>query len=400
MTTLLVNDVDSHENIPGHLLSESFGEPGRMLGDLFESASRAHPDPTPTNPHQPGVSGDVSAVDPETIWSVKGAPAPSAIDLNRRAEVLEVMGIDRQLVFPTAALGALIIGGMTDDAYAARWGADTSMFGNLSRPEFAEQFVIEHNRWAMANASLENGRIRAVGVLRTRANADEMIAQARQLVEGGVRAVYLQADVPPGGMSPANSAFDPMWALLEEANIAVTLHIGTEFFFLDPGWTYAETFSAMFQSAEIPNANLQVFSTVHMAIDNYLSTLVLGGVFERFPRLRVGLMEVGAHWVGNAARRMNMYVDVFPGADAKKFSLKPSEFIARNVRVSPFNFEPVERYFQDDPDLADVFCYSTDYPHTEGGKDSKARMLARLEPLGEEIVTKFFRTNAELLLPD
>jgi predicted TIM-barrel fold metal-dependent hydrolase len=127
--------------------------------------------------------------------------------------------------------------------------------------------------------------------------------------------------------------------------------------------------------------------------------MVLGGVFERFPRLRVGLMEVGAYWVGPAARRMDLYVKVFPGASAAKFSMKPSEYVARNVRVSPFNFEPVDRYFQDDPNLADVFCYSTDYPHVEGTKDSMKNMLAKVEPLGEEITTKFFRTNAEWLLP-
>ncbi|MCV7065900.1 hypothetical protein H7H51_09515 [Mycolicibacterium farcinogenes] len=79
--------------------------------------------------------------------------------------------------------------------------------------------------------------------------------------------------------------------------------------------------------------------------------------------------------------------------------MKPSEYVARNVRVSPFNFEPVDRYIQDDPELADVFCYSTDYPHVEGTKDSMNKMLAKVEPLGEEITTKFFRTNAEWLLP-
>ncbi len=142
-----------------------------------------------------------------------------------------------------------------------------------------------------------------------------------------------------------------------------------------------------------------MFSTVHMAVENYLSALVLGGVFERFPRLRVGLMEVGGYWVGPAARRMDMYVKVFPGASAAKFPLKPSEYVARNVRVSPFNFEPVDQYFKDDPDLADVFCFSTDYPHVEGTKNSMANMLAKVETLGEEITTKFFRTNAEWLLP-
>ncbi|MCC3312368.1 amidohydrolase family protein [Nocardia africana] len=395
---LLAHDVDSHEMIPGHLLGEVFGPAGRMLGDLFEVADRLHPDPSATNMHQPGVQ-DTMAVDPDNIWDIKGPPAPSAIDLDRRAEVLDTMGIDRQLVFPTSALAALLVGGMSDMAYAGRFGGDVSMFGDLSRPEFAKRFMREYNDWALDSARPDTDRIRMVGVVPTSQDLGEMLDTAKRLVDGGARAVYLQADEPPGGFSPAHSALDPMWDLFESANVAVTLHIGTEFFFLDPRWTFAETFSALFQSAEIPNANLQIFSTVHMAIDNYLSTMVLGGVFERFPRLRVGLLEVGAHWIGNAARRMNMYVDVFPGAAAGKFPLKPSEYIARNVRISPFNFEPIDRYFRDDPDLADVFCYSTDYPHVEGTKDSMNTMLAKLEPLGEEITTKFFRTNAEWLLP-
>jgi len=394
---VLVHDVDAHEMIPGHLLEDAFGEPGRMLGELFAVADKLHPDPSATNMHQPDVQ-DTMTLDPENIWKVKGPPAPSAIDLRRRLEVMDVMGIDRQLVFPTSAIGAMVIGGMTDFGFAQRFGGDASMFGNLSRPQFAERFVDAYNNWAIANSDIDN-RIRMVGVLKTRDDVREMIDTAKRLIDGGIRAVYLQADVPPGGVSPAHSSLDPLWALFEDHDVAVTLHIGTEFFFLDPRWCVAETFNDLFQSPEIPNTNIQMFSTVHMAIENYLSALVLGGVFERFPRLRVGLMEVGAYWVGPAARRMDMYVKVFPGASAAKFPMKPSEYIARNVRVSPFNFEPVDRYFQDDPNLADVYCFSTDYPHVEGTKDSMKNMLAKVEPLGEEIATKFFRTNAELLLP-
>lgn len=238
-----------------------------------------------------------------------------------------------------------------------------------------------------------------VGVVPTSAHLSEMVDTVTRLVEGGARAVYLQADEPPGGVSPAHSSLDPMWEILESADVAVALHIGTEFFFLNPGWSVAETFADLFQSPELPNNNIQTFSTVHMAVDNYVSCLILGGVLERFPRLRVGLFEVGAHWIGPAARRMDMFVDVFPGASAAKFPLRPSEYLTRNVRVSPFNFEPVDRYILDDPYLADVFCYSTDYPHVEGTKDSMKKMLARVEPLGDEITAKFFRTNAEWLLP-
>lgn len=394
---ILVHDVDAHEMIPSHLLEEAFGEPGRMMGELFAAADKLRPDPTATNMHQPDVR-DTMEIDPDNIWKVKGPGAPSAVDFTRRIEVMDVMGIDRQLVFPTTAIAAMIVGGMSDFGFEQRFGGDTSMFGELSRAEFAELYVEAYNQWAIDHSVIDN-RVRIVGILRTRDTVEQMVSEAEKLVDGGLRAVYLQADVPPGGVSPAHSSLDPLWALFEANDVAVTLHIGTEFFFLDPRWALAETFQDLFQSPEIPNTNIQMFSTVHMAVENYISAMVLGGVFERFPRLRVGLLEVGAYWVGPAARRMDMYVKVFPGAAAAKFPMKPSEYIARNIRVSPFNFEPVDRYFQDDPDLADVFCFSTDYPHVEGTKDSMKNMLAKVEPLGEEIALKFFRTNAEWLLP-
>jgi predicted TIM-barrel fold metal-dependent hydrolase len=397
---LLAHDVDAHEMIPSHLLEDVLGQPGRIMGKVFESADKLRPDPTDTNMHQTDIAGDLKDIDPDSIWKIKGPSAPSAIDLSRRVEVLDVMGIDKQLVFPTTAIAAMIIGEMEDIAYDMRFGGDVSVFEGISRPQFAKDFVAAYNDWVIDNAVLADGRIRLVGILTTsRTDVNEMVETAKKMIDRGVRAVYMQADFPPGGMSPAHSQMDPLWRLFEENDVTVTLHIGTEFAFLDPGWMIAETFLDLFQSPEIPNTNIQLFSTVHMAVDNYVSAMVLGGVFERFPRLRLGLMEVGAHWVGCAARRMDMYIKVFPGAAAAKFPLKPSEYMARNIRVSPFNFEPVDRYIQDDPELVDMFCYSTDYPHVEGTKDSMKNMLAKVEPLGEDIATKFFRTNAEWLLP-
>lgn len=395
---LLAHDVDAHEMIPSTRLGDYFGQAGRIMGALFEATDRLRPDPTDTNMHV-DVEDNMEITD-DNVWKVKGPKAPSAIDLNRRVEVLDAMGIEKQLVFPTTAIAAMMVGGMSDFGFEQRFGNDTSMFEGITRPEFADMFVRAYNDWAIENASLHDGRIRVVGVIPTDpTDVNVMIAEVQRLIDGGVKAVYLQADIPPGGASPAHSNMDPLWKLLEDNDVAMTLHIGTEFFFLDPRWTFAETFQDLFQSPEIPNTNVGMFATCHMAIDNYVSAMVLGGVFERFPRLRVGLFEVGAHWVGPACRRMDMYCQVFPGAHAAKMELKPSEYVARNIRVSPFNFEPVDRYIQDDPELAGVFCYSTDYPHVEGTKDSMNKMLAKVEPLGEEITTKFFRTNAEWLLP-
>jgi hypothetical protein len=45
------------------------------------------------------------------------------------------------------------------------------------------------------------------------------------------------------------------------------------------------------------------------------------------------------------------------------------------------------------------YCWSTDYPHIEGGKDIKRKFLKMLAPMGEDVLQKFFRRNSELLLP-
>jgi predicted TIM-barrel fold metal-dependent hydrolase len=60
----------------------------------------------------------------------------------------------------------------------------------------------------------------------------------------------------------------------------------------------------------------------------------------------------------------------------------------------------VARDFERYPNIADAYCYATDYPHVEGGKDSKMKLYEQISPLGTEIVEKFFVSNAALLLPD
>ena len=49
--------------------------------------------------------------------------------------------------------------------------------------------------------------------------------------------------------------------------------------------------------------------------------------------------------------------------------------------------------------LEDVYCFATDYPHPEGGKDPLASHLSRFGGVSDSFQEKFFVKNAELLLP-
>jgi hypothetical protein len=82
----------------------------------------------------------------------------------------------------------------------------------------------------------------------------------------------------------------------------------------------------------------------------------------------------------------------------RKLKLKPSEYLSRNFRVSPFQFEPVGKYI-DRFGLEDVYCFASDFPHPEGGKRPIEDFVKSLKPHGERVLRKFFIENAELLMP-
>jgi hypothetical protein len=55
------------------------------------------------------------------------------------------------------------------------------------------------------------------------------------------------------------------------------------------------------------------------------------------------------------------------------------------VRVSPFYFEDIRSYFEKYPQVNDVYAFASDYPHVEGGKNTKARMAEQLAPLWPDV---------------
>jgi predicted TIM-barrel fold metal-dependent hydrolase len=221
------------------------------------------------------------------------------------------------------------------------------------------------------------------------------------MIDEGVRAVMVSAAVPVGGISPADPRLDRFWARLAEAEIPVLNHVGCERGLLASmawGANVPEFTPSTYSMAELPIEPWRS-ATLHYASENFLITMLMGGVFERHPTLRYGIAELYAHWIGPLAERLDDLAAQFPNRYAK-YSMWPSERIQQNIRVAPFVFEPVERYFERYPTMVDVLCYSTDFPHREGGKESKRVQRERLVPLGGEVLEKFFVRNAELLLPD
>jgi len=177
--------------------------------------------------------------------------------------------------------------------------------------------------------------------------------------------------------------------------------VGSDLGFLSSSeWSNAPAFKPHKLALEV-GLEPYSYSTLHLAIEHFLTVMVMGGAFERHPSLRFGAIELGAHWLGPLADSLDMWATkVFARRMENTISMKPSEYLARNVRVTPHNVvEPVAEFFRRYPRLASCYCYSTDYPHLEGGAHIKTKVYEMLKPLGDELLEKYFVANGEWLLP-
>ena len=103
--------------------------------------------------------------------------------------------------------------------------------------------------------------------------------------------------------------------------------------------------------------------------------------------------------MGEAAERMAVICDMRMGPDIRAFALRPSEFLARNFRATPFITEDIGKMIERHRNLEDVYCFSTDFPHPEGGTNPLGVMSESIERLGSATLEKFLVTNSELLMP-
>jgi predicted TIM-barrel fold metal-dependent hydrolase len=116
-------------------------------------------------------------------------------------------------------------------------------------------------------------------------------------------------------------------------------------------------------------------------------------VLERHPSLRVGVIEQGAIWVPGWMRQMEAAVEAFARHEDRlqALSLRPSEYVRRQVRVTPYPTEDVGWIIAQAGE--EVCLFSSDYPHVEGGRRPVERFEASLGDASEQVRTRFYCDN-------
>jgi predicted TIM-barrel fold metal-dependent hydrolase len=126
--------------------------------------------------------------------------------------------------------------------------------------------------------------------------------------------------------------------------------------------------------------------------------MVFDGVLERFPRLRGGVIELGAGWVPSLLRRLDLAAQIWRKSEPELAALTrpPSERIIEQMAFTPYPFEDVGAMIREShPDL---YLFSSDYPHMEGGRNPLARFETSLGDLGDDVRARFYSANFNALV--
>ncbi|MDG2004850.1 MAG: amidohydrolase family protein, partial [Novosphingobium sp.] len=236
-------DVDAHEMMPAQVWVEAFGEEARPIADLIMAQTPRYAN----SANVPGYTGDTAELDPQALWTTKGSAAPAAVDMERRHDVMDLMGIDSQLLFATSVglFGMVLINSAPDNKMLLSLGGDAQ--GGYRH---ALKLLDAHNEW-LEGIARQSKRIKAIAMIHGETPA-ELITRARDAIDKGMAGIWITSGLLPGGVSPAHSDLDPLYAMMAEAGVALHFHIGGLGPFLGTNkWGDAEAFEGFKASSEI-----------------------------------------------------------------------------------------------------------------------------------------------------
>jgi predicted TIM-barrel fold metal-dependent hydrolase len=217
---------------------------------------------------------------------------------------------------------------------------------------------------------------------------------AREAIALGAKALLIPSRCPDNH-SPSHIGFDPLWAAAQEAGLPIVFHVGGGGKLLEEAYF---------------NNGLPPVPDFHGGDDNFrsidymaiayppmkaLTALIVDRVLDRFPRLKFGVIEQGASWLPGWMRNMDSAHTAFYKNEERlqKMSLRPSEFVARQVRVTPYPHEDAGWIIANSGD--GVCLFSSDYPHVEGGRNPIKRFEASMSAAGtsEQQKQRFYCDN-------
>ena len=311
------------------------------------------------------------------LMSRKNFDALGSFNKIDRSEALDLLGVKTQLVFPTSPnvwLESLEHSNKVDLLY------EVASATNRAQTDFCS----------------DDERLFPVTYIPL-ADIKKASSAATEAIKLGSKALLIPWACPKNHAT-SHIGLDSVWSQAVEANIPVLFHVGTADYVLPK----SHSVNGMPAVQDFHGGEENFRSISYMAISQgpmqALSLLILDGVLDRFPSLMVGVIELGSVWVPGFMKQLDSAFEAFGRHEERlqNLSLRPSEYMERQVRVTPYPTEPTDWVIEQAG--PNIFMFSSDYPHVEGGRNPMGRFEKATSQFNESEKDKFFRANFEELM--
>ena len=254
-------------------------------------------------------------------------------DPGSQIKAMDLEGIDVAVLYPTRGL----------------FSAAVDSAGGMS-PDLAAAAARAYNNWMFDFCKDHPGRLYGAGYVAPH-DVEAAVVEVRRCVEElGFKAAFMRPDII-NGRQWHNHYYDPLWAECQRQNIPVGFHAGGR-----PPIT---------QVGDREFSSLMLHHVYSHPVPMMLAagSFCAGGIFARFPEIKVAFLEGNCSWAPWLLWRMDEHYE-WKGYEHPELTMFPSEYFKRQAYVSVECDEWPAKYV-DDAGYGDNVVFSTDYPHTD-----------------------------------
>ena len=233
---------------------------------------------------------------------------------------------------------------------------DVGEYGGHLNPYYATALARAANDWNIDRwATIDDRLYTAVAI--NPAQPENAAAEVRR-IGNHPKVVGVLLASNPLGRSYGDPLYDPIYKAAADMGLAIMIHTsaGTQ-----P--------NSMFSYAGGKASSSIVFnSQSSQVVFQYISSFIAHGTFEKFPTLRVLLIEFGIAWLPFVTWRLDQNYELLR-RESPLVKRWPSEYIRDHVRLAtqPIEESPkpggLAQLLQTVDGMDDLICYSSDYPH-------------------------------------
>ncbi|MCC6917988.1 MAG: amidohydrolase [Alphaproteobacteria bacterium] len=290
-----------------------------------------------------------------------GCP-PASYDPAARLKLMDEWGVDRAVLFPTVG----ILPFPTEDM------------------DLANAYCRAYNTWQSEFHQSAGSRVIPMALVNWHdiTGAAAELARCLRMGFGGVF-------VPPEtvrGIRPGQPPFDPIWRLCDEAGVPGCLHVIVRF------GGAAVSFAPWHETQPGPNFTFGLGAPGQLM--PAITSLIMDGLFDRLPTLKVVSVEAGCGFAGYLMDRLDEKYAFF--RHMAPLAMKPGDYMKRNFY---FVAEPEERTIDAMLDLVgeDRIFWGSDFPHIDSHMHAHELIRASVAPLSAPRRARVLGDNAAKL---